>query len=201
MKGSMIFSLITLCVVMLFMEARISRFLHGEPEAAAQDDGFLPDMDFLSDWGEAVTSVWQDCTDFLAAASDTVTARPDNEEVVITEDTIQQVWVWRDKGAIQSARDEPAHADDARQVMIPEDMTASEFFGETTTDDTANKTARQSQGQARASSGQDTPAVQGGADTGTALDQFSPEQRRAMLDQGTEVLQQKSAASDGRAPR
>ncbi len=198
MKGSMIFSLITLCVVMLFMEARISRFLHGEPEAAAQDEGFLPDMDFLSEWGEAATSFWQDWTDFFATASDTVTARSDNEEVVITRDTVQQVWVWRDEGVIQSARKEPADAD-AQQVMIPNDMTASEFFDKTNTDDTADKAGQQR--QAQGSSGQDEPSVQGGADTATPLDQFSPEQRRAMLEQGTEVLQQKSAASDGRTAR
>lgn len=201
MKGSMVFSLITLCVVMLFMEARISRFLHGEPEAAAQDSGFLPDMAFLAEWGEAVTGVWADGTDLLASASAAVMAAADNkkqEKVVITEDTLQQVWVWREKGAIQSARDEPARAD-ARQVMIPEDMTAREFFAEKTSDDKAERTAQPS--QADAASDQAQPAVEDNADNAATLDELSPEERRAMLDQGMETLQKHSAASDKPAAR
>ncbi len=194
MKGSMILSLITLCVVMLFMEARISRFLHGEPETAAQDEGFLPDMDFLSDWGDALAGFWRDCADFLASASGAVTDKPDSEKVVITEDTIQQVWVWRQDGAIQSARQEPAHSD-ARKVMIPRDMSAAEFFGETTTD----KTAAQNESPAPTTKSE-TPN-QDGTDTGTPLDQLSPEQRRAMLDQGMDVLQQQSGNLGGRATR
>jgi hypothetical protein len=201
MKGSMVFSLITLCVVMLFMEARISRFLHGEREAAAQDSGFLPDMAFLAEWGEAVTGVWADGTDLLASASAAVMAAADNkkqEKVVITEDTLQQVWVWREKGAIQSARDEPARAD-ARQVMIPEDMTAREFFAEKTSDDKAERTAQPS--QADAASDQAQPAVEDNADNAATLDELSPEERRAMLDQGMETLQKHSAASDKPAAR
>lgn len=198
MKGSMILSLITLCVVMLFMEARISRFLHGEPETAAQDEGFLPDMDFLSDWGDALAGFWRDCADFLASASGAVTDKPDNEKVVITEDTIQQVWVWRQDGAIQSAQQEPSNAD-ARQVKIPADMTAAEFFGEPATGDAADRTAEQSQTSTPAT--KNDPTNQGRADTGTPLDQLSPEQRRAMLDQGMDVLQQQSGNLGGRATR
>lgn len=197
MKGSMILSLITLCVVMLFMEARISRFLHGEPETAAQDEGFLPDMDFLSDWGDAVAGFWRDCTDFLTSASGAVTDKPDDDKVVITEDTVEEVWVWRQDGAIQSAPQEPAHAD-ARKVMIPADMTAAEFFGETATDNDTDKTAAQNRNPAPAT--KNDTANQRHADTGTPLDQFSPEQRRAMLDQGMDVLQQ-SGNLGGRAPR
>lgn len=194
----MILSLITLCVVMLFMEDRISRFLHGGSEPAGEEQDFLAGMAFFSDWGDALAGFWRDCSDFLASASGAVTDKPDNEKVVITEDTIQQVWVWRQDGAIQSARQEPSNAD-ARQVMIPADMTAAEFFGEPATGDAADRTAEQSQTSAPAT--KNDPANQGRADTETPLDQFSPEQRRAMLKQGMEVLHQQSGNPGGRNPR
>jgi pyruvate/2-oxoglutarate dehydrogenase complex dihydrolipoamide acyltransferase (E2) component len=196
MKGSMIFSLITLCVVMLFMEERISDFLHGS-EPAEKQSGFLPEMDFLSNWGEALAGFWQDGTDFLASVAGAAVNKPDQEQVVITEDTIQRVWVWRDGGAIQSAPEKPSHGR-ARQVLIPEDMTVAEFFDETATDDTAEKTAQQSDDPPSAPQAESQPTD---GRTGTPLDRLSPSQRKAMLEQGMDVLQQSSGSPGSRNAR
>ena len=196
MKGSMLFSLITLCVVMLFMEERISNFLHGPSEPKGRDESSLPDTDFLSDWGKPLAGFWKDWSGFVTTAVGRIKDGPDKEKVVITEDTLQEIWVWRRDGAIQSARDKPAHPR-ARKVMIPEDMTAAEFFGSTGTQDTTGKTDPQPEETATTSGDEDS----GSRHSGTPLDQLSPEQRRAMFDKGMDVLQQQAGSPDNRKPR
>jgi len=190
----MILSLITLCAVMLFMEDRIARFLHGGSEPAPENPGFPPDMAFVSDWGETLARFWQDSAGFVTSAVADVTDQPDDGKVVITEDTLKQVWVWREDGTIESAPKQPPQGD-ARKVMIPRNMTAREFFGDADADKSAAQTAQPND---TPDSPADEPAsAAGGTDTGTPLDSLSAEERRAMLNQGMEVLEQQSSGPAG----
>lgn len=125
MKGSMILSLITLCVVMLFTADRISTHLHGpEPEPSAPA---LPQADI--DWG----GIWQVFTGLFNGREAKVSASADTDTgpVVISEDTLYRTWVWTGPdGGLRSASVDPGN-DLARQVLIPKGMTPQEFFSPT----------------------------------------------------------------------
>lgn len=121
MKGSMILTLVTLCVTMLFVADRISTFLHG-PDAEPAPS--VPEQQDI-DW----SALWQGFSDLFQgqqAGTDSNSASSDN--VVITEDTLHRAWVWTGPdGALRSASVDPQNGM-AREVLIPDGMSVQEFF-------------------------------------------------------------------------
>lgn len=177
MKGGMILSLVTLCVVMLFTANRIERFLF---------DGQPPSPEPSSSGFDPLLNLWSDIQSFFTGRS---AAGVGSDHVVITEDTLYQAWIWTDDaGSLYSSRLDPGNGQ-ARQVLIPRGMTVADFFAPT--------------GGPR----QSTPepaANPGGPDTGPDdelgvprdLQQMSAEERRRQFNQGMEVLRRRNGAEN-----
>lgn len=174
MKGGMILSLVTLCVVMLFTANRIERFLLDDkpvPEPEPSFSGFDP-----------LLNLWSDITSFFTGQSPT---RPGGDDhVVITEETLYQAWIWTDDaGSLYSSRHDPGNGL-ARQVLIPRGMTVAEFIA-------PGGSPRQPAPEPAASA--DSPDT-GGFGVPRDLQQMSAQERRRLFNQGMEVLRQSSGA-------
>lgn len=121
MKGSMLLSLITLCVVMLLVADRISLFLHGPEPAPAAVETSTPGFDWAALW-QGLSSLFQGRSGTGEQPSGS------SESVVITEDTLYTAWVWTGAGGeLRNASADPGNGV-ARQALIPKGMTVEEFF-------------------------------------------------------------------------
>lgn len=125
MKGSMLLSMITLCVVMLFTADRIKTFLHG-PAPSGPPAVQRPSEPAI-DWA----GLWQSFSDLFSGKPPAENAPSGGEAVVINEDTLYSAWVWTGTGGeLRSASVDPGNSL-ARKVLIPKGMTVEAFFSPT----------------------------------------------------------------------
>lgn len=125
MKGGMVMSLITLCVVMLITANRLEHFMHGTSSATDHktDHDGAPAFSTLS---HTVSNLWHRFAGLFhgrRGASDDARTRP----IKLTADNLDRYWVWMDDSQrLQFAAEDPGNG--ANEVLIPRGMTPPEFF-------------------------------------------------------------------------
>lgn len=118
----MLFSLVIGTTILVFTADKLQQMMGtGQPVAAAPESN---EPGFSARAREWASTAWQNGrTLYYNLTGQPPEGKDSTATVVISEDTVEQIWVWRDVSGVQHfSRIEPAGVSNARQILYPRDM-------------------------------------------------------------------------------